>query len=133
MTMDAETQKDAEHLLDDQLPNIRRAYEEAVNAGSKDPVIWLFNLELDDSREVAISIFGERLREQLNVGEKPEAIRSCLLPTEKQMAIECLAARLPSTGVSETVGAPQKRKTIRVLVFFGGDIAAFDVPRSGKT
>jgi hypothetical protein len=78
--MDAETQKDVEHLLDDQMANIRRTYEEAVKVGYLDCIIWLFNLELEDSREVAIDIFGEQLREQLEGSEKPEAIRSCLLP-----------------------------------------------------
>jgi hypothetical protein len=131
--MDAETQKDVEHLLDDQLANIRRTYDEATKAGCNDCVVWLFALDFEDSREVAISIFGERLREQLQDSEKPDAIRSCLLPTERQMAIECLAARLPSTGVSETVDRPQKRKTIRVLVFYGGDVSVFDVPRRGET
>jgi hypothetical protein len=114
------------------MANIRRTYEQATKAGCKDCVVWLFNLELEDSREVAISIFGEQLRGQLEGSEKTEAIRSCLLPTEREMAIECLAARLPSTGMSETVAKPQKRKTIRVLVFYGGDLSVFDVPRSGE-
>jgi hypothetical protein len=101
-----------------------------MNGGYLDCVIWLFNLELEDSREVAISIFGEQLREQLDVGHKPDAIRSCLLPTERQDAIEYLEVRLPSTGMARTVAQPQKPETIRVLVFFGGDVSVFDVPRS---
>jgi hypothetical protein len=129
--MDHETYRDVEHLLDDQLANIRRAYEQATKAGCKDCVVWLFDLELEDSREVAISIFGEHLLGQLEGSENPEAIRSCLLPTEREMAINCLAVLLPATGMSETVAKPQKRKTIRVLVFYGGDVSVFDVPRSG--
>jgi hypothetical protein len=46
MAMDAEIQKDVEHLLDDQMANIRRAYFDASKAGCADPVVWLFNLEL---------------------------------------------------------------------------------------
>jgi hypothetical protein len=94
--MDPETQKDVEHLLDDQMANIRRTYE------------------------------------QLKVGEKPEAIRSCLLPTERQDAIECLEARLPSTGMARTVAQPQQPETIRVLVFYGGDVSVFDLPQIGE-
>jgi hypothetical protein len=76
--MDAEKMKDVEHLLDDQTANIRRTYEEAIKVGFKDCVIWLFNLELEDSREVAISpdfrrsqndIF-DRLRGKLKVQER---------------------------------------------------------------
>jgi hypothetical protein len=131
--MDAETQKDVEHLLDDQLPNIRRSYEEAINAGCKDPVVWLFNLELRDSLEVACGIFGMGLREQVKAQQRADAIPSCLLPTERQVAIDCLTARLRSSGVAEVVGKAQARKTIRVLVFYGGEGAVFDIPRlAGK-
>jgi hypothetical protein len=31
--------------------------------------------------------------------------------------------------MAKTIGKPQKRKTIRVLVFYDGDGAVFDVPR----
>jgi hypothetical protein len=127
--MDAETQKDVEHLLDDQLQSIRRAYANAIKAGCADPVIWMFNLELEDSREVAIDIFGKRLREQLAQSDfSRDVTRSCLLATERRMAIETLAERLPSTIVETMFGTPQAPETIRVLVFYGGDIAAFDVP-----
>jgi hypothetical protein len=129
--MDAETQEDIEHLLDDQLAKIRAAFEEAAALGCKDPVVWLFNLKLEDSREVACSIFGECLREQLQGSEKSDAIRSCLLPTERQDAIETLAARLPSTGAHKLLGSPQQPETIRVLVFYGAELSVFDVPRSG--
>jgi hypothetical protein len=130
--VDNETMKDVEHLLDDQMANIRRKYDEAIKAGYMDCIVWLFNLELEDSREVAIDIFGEQLREQLEGSEKPEAIRSCLLPTGRQDAIECLEVRLPSTGMARTVAQPQQPETIRVVIFYGGDIAVFDVPQSGK-
>jgi hypothetical protein len=77
MKMDAETLNDIEHLLDDQLPNIRRTNEEAIKAGCADPVVWLFNLELKDSREVAIDIFGKRLCEKLKAQQRGDAIPSC--------------------------------------------------------
>jgi hypothetical protein len=128
--MDSETLKDVEHLLDDQLPKIRHAFEEAAALGCKDPVVWLFNLDLENSLEVACGIFGEYLREQLEDGASPEAIRSCLLPTERQDAIDTLAARLPSTGAHKMLGTPQAPETIRVLVFYGPDLSVFDVPRS---
>ena len=131
--MESETQKGVEHLLDDQLPNIRRAFDDASKAGCKDPVVWLFNLELRDSLEVACGIFGEGLRDQLKAQEHGEAIPSCLLPTERQVAIDCLAARLPSTNIAEIVGRPQAAETIRVLVFYGGDAVVFDVPHRGET
>jgi hypothetical protein len=131
MTMKSETQKDVAHLLDDQLPNIRRAFDDASKAGCKDPVVWRFNLELRDSLEVACGIFGERLREPLKGHQSGDAIPSCLLPTERQVAIDCLAARLPSTNIAQIIGKPQAAETIRVLVFYGADAAVFDVPRRG--
>jgi hypothetical protein len=51
--LDDDTLKDVEHLLDDQLANIRQTYDDAIRAGCADPVVWLFNLELRDSLEVA--------------------------------------------------------------------------------
>jgi hypothetical protein len=131
--MDPETPIDVEHLLDDQLTNIRAAYEEAPKAGCCDPVIWLFQLELEDSREVAVDIMGEGLREELNQHRSsPEVIRSCLLATERQAAIDTLAARLRNSGVASMVAQPQAPETIRVLVFYGGEVAVFDVPQSGE-
>jgi hypothetical protein len=35
----------------------------------------------------------------------------------------------PSSGVVQIVSTPQAHKTIRVLVFYGGDASVFDVPR----
>jgi hypothetical protein len=66
MTMDARIQKEVEYLFDDQLPNIRAAFEEAIKAVCADPVLWLFNLELLDSREAAIDLLSEGLREELS-------------------------------------------------------------------
>ena len=129
--MDDDTLKDIEHLLDDQLANIRQTYDDAIRAGCADPVVWLFNLELRDSLEVACGIFGERLREQLKGHQLGDAIPSCLLPTQRQVAIDCLAARLPSTDIAQIIGKPQAAETIRVLVFNGADAAVFDVPRRG--
>jgi hypothetical protein len=81
---------------------------------------------------VACDIFGEGLREQLTGTTVPEAIRSCLLPTERQDAIETLAARLPSTGAHKMLGSQQQPGTIRVIVFYGGELAVCDIPRSGE-
>jgi hypothetical protein len=128
--MDAETLKEVEHLLDDQLPKIRRAYEDAIKDGCKDPVVWLFSLELEDSLEVACDIFGEGLREQLEAHQRRDAIPSCLLPIERQDAIRSLAARLKSSGVAEIVGKRQAPAPIRVVVFYGPDAAVFDVSQS---
>ncbi len=130
--MDDDTLKDVEHMLDDQQANIRRTYEDAIRAGCADPVVWLFNLGLRDSLEVACGIFGERLREQLRGQQCGDAIPSCLLPTERQVAIDCLAARLPSTDIAQIIGKPQAAETIRVLVFYGSDAAVFDVPRRSE-
>jgi hypothetical protein len=128
--MDDERLKDVEHLLDDQLSNIRRTYEGAIKADCNDPVVWLFNLELRDSLEVACGIFGKRLREKLKAQQRGDAIPSCLLATGHQEAIDYLAARMKSSGVDEIVGKPQAPESIRVIVFYGGDAAVFDVPRS---
>jgi hypothetical protein len=92
--MDAETQKDVEHLLDDQLQNVQRAYADAIKSGCGDPVIWMLNLELDASRKVAIDIFGKRLREQLAQSDfSRDVTRSCQLATERRMAIEAQTRR----------------------------------------
>ena len=90
--MDDKTLKDVEYLLDDQLPNIRSAFEEAIKGVCADPVLWLFNLELLDSREVAIDMLGEGLREELKAPRSPDVIPSCLMATERQAAIDTLAA-----------------------------------------
>jgi hypothetical protein len=129
--MDDETLKEVEYLLDDQLPNIRAAFEEANKGVCADPVLWLFNLELLDSREVAIDLLGEGLREELKVPRAPDVIPSCLMATERQAAIDTLAVRLRNSGVAQMVAASQAPETIRVLVFYGGDVAVFDVPRRG--
>jgi hypothetical protein len=103
MTMDAETQKDVEHLLDDQIANIRAAYEDAIKGAFADPIIWLFNLELEDSREVAIGIMGEKLREQLKPPRSPDVIPSCLMATERQDATNtfCGAAAVHGHGAND--------------------------------
>jgi hypothetical protein len=132
MAMDADIQKEVEYLLDDQLPNIRAAFEEAIKAVCADPVLWLFNLELLDSREVAIDLLGEGLREELKSPRAPDVIPSCVMATERQAAIDTLAARLRRSGVASMVGAPQAPQTIRVLVCYGSDLAVFDVPRRGE-
>jgi hypothetical protein len=81
------------------------------------------------SREVAIDILGEGLREELKAPRAPDVIPSCLMAAERQAAIDTLTVRLRKLGVAQMVAAPQAPRTIRVLVFYGGDVAVLDVPR----
>jgi hypothetical protein len=60
MAMDAHIQKQVEYLLDDQLPNIRAAFEEAIKAVCADPVRWFFNLELLAARGTKVATSTRR-------------------------------------------------------------------------